>query len=43
MEHHNQVADIVYRDICTDYGLKVPRPELKTSSKVVENDPAKIT
>ena len=30
MERHNQVAGIVYRNICTEYGLEVPRSEWKT-------------
>ena len=42
MEHHNQVAGRVYRNICTDYGLEAPRSKWKTSPQVVENDQAKI-
>ena len=42
MERHNQVAGIVYRNICTEFGLEVPRSEWKTPPKVVENDQAKI-
>ncbi len=42
MERHNQVAVIVYRNICHEYGLEVPRSKWKTPPKVVENDRAKI-
>ena len=42
MECHNQVASIVYRNICTEYGLEVPRSQWKTPPKVVDNDQAKI-
>ena len=42
MERHNQVAGIVYRNICTEYGLEVPILEWKTPPKVVENDWARI-
>ena len=27
MERHNQVAGIVYRNICTQYGLEVPKSQ----------------
>ncbi|CAK6950562.1 uncharacterized protein LOC127602290 [Scomber scombrus] len=37
MECHNQVAGIEYRNICTKYGLEVPRSGWKTPPKVVEN------
>ncbi|KAI3361747.1 hypothetical protein L3Q82_001956 [Scortum barcoo] len=42
MEHHYQVAGIVYRNICTEFGLEVPRSKWATPPKVVENDRAKI-
>ena len=32
----------MYRNICTEYGLEVPRSQWKTPPKVVENDQAKI-
>lgn len=35
---HNHVADIVYRNICTEYGLNA----LQTLQEVVENNRAKI-
>uniref|UniRef100_A0A087XGF1 Reverse transcriptase zinc-binding domain-containing protein n=2 Tax=Poecilia formosa TaxID=48698 RepID=A0A087XGF1_POEFO len=42
MERHNQVASIVYRNICAEYGLEAPRSKWGTPPKVVENDRAKI-
>ncbi|TWW59309.1 hypothetical protein D4764_06G0008390 [Takifugu flavidus] len=42
MEWHNQVAGIVYRNICTEYGLEVPGTRWETPPKVVENEQAKI-
>ncbi|KAK7881151.1 hypothetical protein WMY93_029560 [Mugilogobius chulae] len=42
MERHNQVAGIVYRNICAEYGLETPRSKWETPSKVVDNDRAKI-
>lgn len=42
MERHNQVAGIVGRNICAEYGLEVPRSKWKTPSKVLGNDQAKI-
>ena len=42
MERHNQVAVIVYRNICTQYGLEVPKPQWDITPKVVENNKAKI-
>ena len=38
MECHNQVAGIVYRNICAEYGLETPRSKWETPPKVVEND-----
>jgi len=42
MECHNQVAGIVYRNICTKYGLEAPSSKRKTPPKVVEKNQAKI-
>ncbi|KAK7922439.1 hypothetical protein WMY93_009341 [Mugilogobius chulae] len=42
MERHNQVAGIVYRNICAEYGLETPSSKWETPPKVVENDRAKI-
>ena len=42
MEHHNQVAGIVYRNICAEYGSETPGSKWETPPKVVENDRAKI-
>ena len=42
MERHNQVAGIVYRNICVEYGLETPRSKWETPPKVIENDRAKI-
>ncbi|XP_051914448.1 uncharacterized protein LOC127596235 [Hippocampus zosterae] len=42
MERHNQVAGIVYRNNCAEYGLETPRSKWETPPKVVENDRAKI-
>lgn len=42
MESHNQVAGIVYRNICAEYGLETPRSKWETPPKVVENYRAKI-
>ncbi|XP_068176488.1 uncharacterized protein [Antennarius striatus] len=42
MERHNQVAVIVYRNICTQYGLEVPKSQWDIPPKVVENGKAKI-
>ncbi|TWW76591.1 hypothetical protein D4764_13G0012530 [Takifugu flavidus] len=42
MERHNQVAGIVYRNICTEYGLEVPGSRWETPPKVLENKQAKI-
>ena len=41
-ERHNQVAGIVYRNICTVYGLDPPKSRWEIPQKVVENDRAKI-
>ena len=42
MERHNQVASIIHRHICTEYGLEVPGSRWKTPPKVIQNDRAKI-
>ena len=42
MERHNQVAGIVYRNICTQYGLEVPKSQWAKPQKVVENNRAKV-
>lgn len=42
MGHHNQVAGIVYTNICIDRGSEVPQSERKTPPKVGENGQAKI-
>ncbi|XP_078022977.1 uncharacterized protein LOC144462717 [Epinephelus lanceolatus] len=42
MERHNQVAGIVYRNICTQYELEVPKSRCDTPPNVVENYRAKI-
>ncbi|TWW67367.1 hypothetical protein D4764_02G0004080 [Takifugu flavidus] len=42
IEWHNQVAVIVYRNICTECGLEVPGSRWETPPKVVENKQAKI-
>ena len=36
------MADVVYRSICTENGLEVPRSEWKTPPKVIENEWAKV-
>ncbi|KAF7645372.1 hypothetical protein LDENG_00205860, partial [Lucifuga dentata] len=41
-ERHSQVAGIVYRNICVEYGLKVPKSKWETPPKVVENSRAKV-
>ena len=42
MERHNQVAGIVYRNICAEYKLETPRSKWEAPPKVMENDQAKI-
>ncbi|KAF7642179.1 hypothetical protein LDENG_00262910 [Lucifuga dentata] len=41
-ERHNQVAGIVYRNICAEYGLEVLKSKWETPPKVVENGRAKV-
>ncbi|KAF7661452.1 hypothetical protein LDENG_00261530 [Lucifuga dentata] len=41
-DRHNQVAGIVYRNICAEIGLGVPKSKLETPPKVIENGRAKI-
>ena len=40
MEHYNKVVETVHRNICTNYGLEVPKS--KWEILVVENDKAYI-
>ena len=42
MERHNQVAGIVYRNICTQYGIEVPKSQWAAPQKVAENNRAKV-
>lgn len=42
MECHNQVAGIMYRNICADYRLKVPVSEWKTLNKVFRNEQPRV-
>ena len=42
VERHNQVAGIVYRAICAQYGLRQPVNWWEVPEKVVENTEAKI-
>ncbi|KAM9816571.1 carbohydrate sulfotransferase 6 isoform X4 [Syngnathus typhle] len=42
MERHNQVAGIVYRNICAEYGLEAPSSKWEAPPKVAENGRAKI-
>ena len=37
-----QVAGIVYRNICSEYGLDPPKSRWETPQKVVENNRAKL-
>ncbi|KAF7655154.1 hypothetical protein LDENG_00059220, partial [Lucifuga dentata] len=37
-ERHNQVAGIVYRNICAKFRLEVPKSKWETPSKVTENN-----
>ncbi|KAF7670308.1 hypothetical protein LDENG_00271880, partial [Lucifuga dentata] len=41
-ERHNKVAGIVYRSICAEYRLEVPKSKWETPPKVVENSRAKV-
>ncbi|KAF7652694.1 hypothetical protein LDENG_00093610, partial [Lucifuga dentata] len=41
-ERHNQVTGTVYRNICAEYGLEVPKSKWETPPKVVENGRAKV-
>lgn len=41
LQGHIQVVGVVYRDICTKFGLKVPRTKWGTPN-MVQNDQAKI-
>ena len=42
MERHNQIAGIMHRNICTEYGLEVPASRCETSPRVIENEQVKI-
>ena len=42
MEHHSHVAGIVYKKICTEYGLEFPGSKWKKPPKLIEKDQAKI-
>lgn len=37
MECHNKAAGILYRNMCTQYGLEDPQSECTTPPRVVEN------
>ena len=39
MEHHIQVAGIIHRNICADYGLEVPGSRW---DEMIENEQVKI-
>ncbi|XP_061895633.1 prominin-1-A-like [Entelurus aequoreus] len=41
MERHNQVARIVYRNICNQYGIEVPKSQWAIPQKVGKNNRAK--
>ncbi|KAF7651925.1 hypothetical protein LDENG_00103690, partial [Lucifuga dentata] len=41
-ERHNQVAGIVYRNVCAEYGLEVPKSKWETPPKLIENGRAKF-
>ena len=42
MKHHNQVAGIIHRIICAEYGVEVPRTRWKTPPKVTDKERVKI-
>ena len=42
MQRYNQVAGIIHRNICANYGLEVPGSRWETPSKVIENKRIKI-
>lgn len=42
MEHHNQMAGILYSNFFTVFGLEVPRSKWDILLKVMENDCAKV-
>lgn len=37
-DKHNWVAGIVYRNICVEYGLELPKSQWKTPLKVVQQE-----
>uniref|UniRef100_A0A3Q0T2E5 Aminopeptidase n=1 Tax=Amphilophus citrinellus TaxID=61819 RepID=A0A3Q0T2E5_AMPCI len=41
-ERHNQMAGIVYRNICATYGLGLPKSQWETPLKMTENNRAKV-
>ena len=41
-EQYNQVTVIVYRNICSEYGLDPPKSSWETLQKIVENNRAKL-
>ena len=41
-KRHNQVAGIVYKNICSEYGLDPPKSRWETPQKVVENNRATL-
>lgn len=41
-ERHNQVANIIYRQICETYDLETPKNWWETPNKAIENSKAKI-
>ena len=42
IERHNQVAGIVCRNICNEYGVDPPKSRWETPQKVIENNRAKL-
>lgn len=42
MEFYYQVASIVYRHICAEYDLEVPKAKQEKPPRVVENERANI-
>ena len=41
-ERHIQMAGIVYRNICSEYGLDPPKSRWETPQKVVKNNRARL-
>lgn len=42
IKRHNQVAGLIYRNICADYGLEVARSKWEMPTMVVEKDRANL-